>query len=321
MTGRRALIAGGVASALLARRAAAAPVSLRMAQFKAGDALVLKLAGQDGTPYRVEWSEFGSGNQMLEAINAGAIDLAYGSEIPSIFGAVTGARVKVVAVIRGDVNEQVVMVPPGSGIGSIAELKGKRVGYVRATTTHYYLLRMLAEAGLGWGDITPVNLSPADGQAAFRSGALDAWAIYGYSVPLARDAGGRVLRTAQGILSGNYLTIAAPAALEDTGKRAAMIDLLDRIGKAYAWIDDHHPDYARAQAAALNVPERAILSLLDNVSQPRRLTAARDGDVESQQKVADTFTKAGVLPRAVDVAPLWDRGFGAELAARLRSAA
>ena len=305
-----------LAAPVLAR--AASPVTIRMSQFKAGDALVLRLAGQADTPYHVEWSEFATGNQMLEAVSAGAIDLAYGSEIPSIFGALTGAQVKVVAVIRGDINEQVVLVPAGSGITKLADLRGKRVGYVRATTTHYYLLRMLASVGLTWRDITPVNLTPADGAAAFRSGALDAWAIYSYSVPIAINAGARVLTTAQGFLSGNYLNIANPAALADPAKRTAMIDLLVRIGRAYAWIDDHHAEYAKAEAAALNVPESVIRSLVDNVSQPRRVTAPTDADVVSQQQVADVFAAAGVIPHPIDVTPLWDRQFGAELAAHLR---
>jgi sulfonate transport system substrate-binding protein len=315
---RRALLAA--APALLAASPVPSPgaVTLRVAQYKAGDQLVLRLAGLDDTPYRIAWSEFGSGNLMLEAINAGAIDLAYGSEIPPIFAAISGARVKIVGVIKGDVNEQVVLVPKDSPVTSISQLRGKRVGYVRATTTHFYLLRMLEEAGMSFADIQAVNLTPSDGAAAFRAGALDAWAIYGYSVPLARDGGARVLRTANGILSGNYLNYAAPDALADPPRRAALIDLLRRIAGAYRWIDAHHAEYGAATAAALGVPEHAIRALLDNVSQPRRLVAATDAAIDSEQRVADTFAKAGVLPRAVDVSPLWDRGFAADLAPHLR---
>lgn len=310
---RRAALAGLAGLAAVPARAEA--VTLRVANFKAGDNLLLKLAGEDNTPYRVAWSEFASGNVMVEAINAGAIDYAYGSEIPSIFAAASGAKVKVVGVIKGDVNEQVVLVPKDSTITSIADLRGKRVGYVRATTTHYYLLRMLADSGLSFADIKPVNMTPGDGFAAFRSGALDAWAIYGYSVPIAREAGARVLKTAQGYLSGNYLSVANPDALADPGKAAAIGDLMARIGRAYRWIDGHHREFADAQSAQLGVPADAILSLLDNVSQPRRLVAPDDAAVASQQAVADTFAAAGVLPRKVDVAPLWDRRLGTYLEA------
>jgi sulfonate transport system substrate-binding protein len=304
---RRATLLGALAVPAIAQ--AQAPVTLRVAQYKAGDQLLLRLAGLADTPYRVEWSEFGSGNLMLEAANAGALDLAYGSEIPPTFAAVSGARVKLVAVIRGDVNEQTVLVPKDSPIQSIKDLKGKRVGYVRATTTHYYLSRMLAETGLSLSDVQLMNLTPSDGQAAFRSGALDAWAIYGYSVPVARQSGARVLRTAQGILSGNYPYFIRAGLADEPARAEAARDLLDRIRRAMPFIQERPAEYAAAQAAVLNVPEPTIRALLDNVSQPRSLAPVDDGAIASHQAVADEFARIGVIPRKVDVAPLWDRNF------------
>ncbi|MBP0493269.1 ABC transporter substrate-binding protein [Roseomonas indoligenes] len=307
MIPRRTALLAALAVPAIAR--AQAPVTVRAAQYKAGDGLLLRLAGLSDTPYRVEWSEFGSGNLMLEAANAGALDLAYGSEIPPTFAAVSGARVKLVAVIRGDVNEQTVLVPKDSPIQSIKDLKGKRVGYVRATTTHYYLSRMLNEVGLSLADVQLVNLTPADGAAAFRNGALDAWAIYGYSVPIARQSGARVLRTAQGILSGNYPYFTRANIADEPARAAAVRDLLDRIRRALPYIQEHPAEYAAAQAATLNVPEATIRSLLDNVSQPRSLAPVDDAAIASQQAVADEFARIGVIPRKVDVAPMWDRGF------------
>jgi sulfonate transport system substrate-binding protein len=304
---RRATLLGALAVPAIAQ--AQAPVTLRVAQYKAGDQLLLRLAGLADTPYRVEWSEFGSGNLMLEAANAGALDLAYGSEIPPTFAAVSGARVKLVAVVRGDVNEQTVLVPKDSPIQSIKDLKGKRVGYVRATTTHYYLSRMLAETGLSLSDVQLMNLTPSDGQAAFRSGALDAWAIYGYSVPVARQSGARVLRTAQGILSGNYPYFIRAGLADEPARAEAARDLLDRIRRAMLFIQERPAEYAAAQAAVLNVPEPTIRALLDNVSQPRSLAPVDDGAIASHQAVADEFARIGVIPRKVDVAPLWDRNF------------
>ncbi len=309
MITRRAVLAAPLLASpfLSASPARAETPLLRLAQFKAGDQLLLRLAGMDNGPYRAEWAEFASGNLMLEAVAAGSLDLAYGSEVPPTFAALSGARIRLVAVIQGDVNEQVVLVPRDSPVQSIADLRGKRVGYVRATTTHYYLFRMLEQAGLRWSDIEAVNLSPADGQAAFRAGSLDAWAIYGYSVPLAKRAGARVLRTALGILSGNYPFFAAPDALADPVRRSALRAHLRRLARAFEWIDGHHAEYAAAQAPLIGVPAAAVQDLLDNASRNRRLVAPDDAAVASHQAVADTFFRAGLLPRQVDVSPLWDR--------------
>jgi sulfonate transport system substrate-binding protein len=314
------LAAAGAASGLASGRLSAAPVdlagvTLRVAQYKGGDALLLAAAGLLDTPYRLSWSEFGSGNLMVEAMNGGAIDLAYGSEIPPIFARVSDARIRVIAVIKGDVNEQVVLVPRESGIHSIADLKGRRVGYVKATTTHYYLLKMLEEVGLSFADITPVNLTPADGRAAFEAGALDAWAIYGYSVPLTKSkTGARVLKTALGYLSGNYLYFAHPDALADAARQAAIADYLLRIRQGFLWLDDHAETFAAAQAPLIGVPREFILEMLGNVSQPRRLTAPDQTAIGSEQAVADAFVKAGIVPGPIDVRPMWDESLAPILA-------
>ncbi|NYH21638.1 sulfonate transport system substrate-binding protein [Paraburkholderia bryophila] len=290
-------------------------VRLRVATYKGGDATLLKTAGLADTPYTIDWAEFQSGNAMVEAMNGGALDIASGSEIPPIFARLQNAQVRVIAVYKDDVNNQVVLVPKGSTIRSIADLKGKRVGYLRATTTHYYLLRMLEEAGLSFNDIQATSLAPRDGFAAFNAGSLDAWAIYGYNVPLAISrSGARVLKNANGYLSGNYLYYGHPATLTEPLRRAASADLLVRLQRACTWFGQHQDAYAKVLSAELRVPEEAIVSLYRNQSQLRRIAGTTAADIASEQQVADTFARAGVIDRHVDVAPLWTDTFNAALA-------
>ena len=285
-------------------------VRLNVAQYKGGDRLLLNAAGLEDTPYQINWAEFASGNLMVEAMNGGSLDLAYGSEIPPLFALIRQTPLKVVAVIKGDVNEQTILVPQDSSLRSIADLKGKRVGYVRATTTQYYLTRMLNEVGLSFADIQAINLSVADGAAAFRSGHLDAWAIYGYSVPLMQSShGARVLKRAEGYLSGNYLFFASTEALADPLRQAAIGDYFQRLQRAFTWRQQHLQDYAQLLAPEIGVPIEAVLSLLQHESQIRHLVPVDDEAIRSQQAVADTFFKAGVIDRPIEVQPLWDRRF------------
>lgn len=310
---RRALLAGTVAGLVIGRPAAAddalRSVTLRVADYKAGDTLLLKAAGLDNTPYQMKVSNFPSGNLILEAINAGAIDVGSMSETPPAFGAAGSARFRLVAVIRDDVNWQVVLVPKGSGIASVVDLKGKRVGFVRATTTHYYLARMLERVGLGFGDIQPVALGVPEGQAAFDRGSIDAWAIYGYSVPLALRDGARVLITANGYLSGNYLYAASPDALNDPARSAAIGDFLNRIRKAYLWRQANLDAWAALHSAAIQVPAALDVEILTHVSAPRTLLPVSDAAIASAQDVADTFHRIGVLPALPDMRPLFDRRY------------
>jgi sulfonate transport system substrate-binding protein len=314
---RRLLLAGGLSVAGLSTLAACSPraaktgaledLTLRAATYRGNLDAFFPQAGVADTPYKVAKSEFASGNLIAEAINAGALDIGGMSEIPPIFVAGSpGNQVRIVAVLQGDVNNQVVLVPKDSKAQAFADLKGKRIGYVKATTSHYILLRLLDEAGLVWSDIKPVALSPQDGLAAFSSGAIDAWVIYGVVVQQARAAGARVLRTALGILSGNYLVAAAKSALDDPLKRQALGDYLGRYAKVAQWANADDARWAQARSVATNVPAALYLREFKERSAPTRLLRISDAAIASQQGVADAFAAAGLIPGKVDVRPLWD---------------
>jgi sulfonate transport system substrate-binding protein len=287
-----------------------AGVTLRSATYRGNPEAYFKQAGVDDTPYQLTRSQFASGNLIAEAINARALDIGGMSEIPPIFVAGSPSNlVRIVAVLKGDVNNQVILVPPGSAIRSIADLKGKRVGYVRATTSHYILLKVLEEAGLNWGDITPSALSPQDGLAAFQRGSLDAWVIFGVIVQQAIRGGARVLTTAMGRLSGNYLVAASAEAIADPGKHKAISDYLQRYRKTLAWINADDDRWASLLAADTGIPKALYLEQLRQRSAPSELVAVSDAAVTSEQAVSNAFAKAGVIPSAVAVAPIWDRSF------------
>ena len=322
---RRHLLAGGLTLAGLSPLAACSPakpagpkalddLTLRAATYRGNLEAFFQAAGVADTPYKVATSEFASGNLVLEAINAGALDIGGMSEIPPIFVAgAPGNQARIVAVLQGDVNNQVVLVPKDSKAQAFADLKGKRIGYVKATTSHYILLRLLAEAGLKWTDIQPVPLSPQDGLAAFSSGAIDAWVIYGVIVQQARQGGARVLRTALGILSGNYLVAASKAALDDELKRQALGDYLGRYAKVVDWVNADGARWAQARSAATGVPAALYLREFQERSGPTRLLKVSDAAIASQQGVADAFATAGLLPGKVDVRPLWDNRLNSAL--------
>lgn len=307
---RRSLLAG--AAALSACGPAKPPtgdpsgVTLRVATFKGGIQNLLHAAGLDQTPYKVQYAEFVGGNLITEAIDARAIDLGSMSEIPPIFVAGRPTLLRLVAVQKGDVNSQVTLVPKDSAIRTPADLKGKRVGYVRATTAQYFLVRLLAEQGLTLADVTPVALSPQDGLSAFSQGSLDAWVIYGVQGNLARSRlGARVLTTGLGRLSGNYLHAALDDALKDPPRRAAIVDHLGRAKEAHAWAEANPDVWAAAQSKATGVAVEIYQQQHRERSARTEIAPVNADAVASQQTVADTFAQIGAIPAKVDVRLLW----------------
>ncbi|MFJ9380489.1 ABC transporter substrate-binding protein [Streptomyces sp. NPDC101455] len=328
---RRSLRASAAALALLLPFAAAcggstkaesssdvSAVTLRVGDtgWKVGEA-VLKYAHLDDTPYKVKWSLFQSGDQQLQAVRAGALDLASSSEIPPLFSAADGnPNFKVVAVQRGTTLNQEVIAPKGSKVTDIADLKGKKVGYVQNTTAHYFLYELLKRAGLTWSDIDAKPLLPNDGLAALNGGSIDAFASYGTSVITAHQQGATTVGSGADILSGNFLWSARASVLKSPAQRAAAADLIARISKAYAYVRDGHEDgFAKVTADATHQPvAQAKSDLL--AAQKQRPTQARTvgaDTIASQQKVADAFTELGALKKHLDVKSFWTTALNSDL--------
>jgi sulfonate transport system substrate-binding protein len=317
MLSRRVFLGASAAASLLVAgcgKGSGGRPRLRVAITGKGESssrLLFKAAGIVPEDFDVQYSEFASGHLVVEALNGGSLDYGGMSEIPPIFAAASTIQsFRQIAVLHGDVNNQVVLVPRGSSARGIADLKGKRVGYVRATTAQYFLIRMLEEAGLGWNDITPIAMGVSDGAAAFSQGALDAWAIYGFPIQRAlATEGARILRTAYGILSGNYLVSAHVDALADPEKRRIIGEYLRLVRRGYAWADTHEDEWAGLIAGDIGVPKSYVLDQFRRRSDRYALRPVTPEAIASQQQVADVFEKTGLIPHHVDVRPLWDDSF------------
>src|SRR5258708_20820771 len=79
----------------------------------------LKPLGVEG----VKWSEFQFGPPMMEALGAGAIDFGEVGDMPPIFAQAAGARFVYAARMPG--SQHALLVPEGSTIRTLADIKGK----------------------------------------------------------------------------------------------------------------------------------------------------------------------------------------------------
>ena len=283
----------------------------------------LKLAHLDDTPYKVKWSVFQGGDLQLQAVRAGALDVASSSEIPPIFAASDGkANFKVVAVQKGNTLLQEVVAPRGSKITSIDRLKGQKVGYVKNTTAHYFLYELLKQAGLKWSDIKAVPLLPNDGLAALNGGSIAAFASYGGTIIAAHQQGATTVGSGKDILSGNFLWEGSDSTIADKAKRAALADLIARVSKAFAYVrDGHEKEYAQVTATATKQPVSQALQQIQDGEKQRPTVAGVTGDaaIASEQKVADVFEELGALTQPLKVSSFWTDDLNADLEKALAS--
>ncbi len=114
------------------------------------------------------------------SVSALLVTTGCGSQIPPIFASLAnnGGNFKIIAIRKGTTLNQELIVSPQAkeNIKTVADLKGKKVGYVKNTTAQYFLYKMLSEAGLKWTDIDALPMSTSDGLSAITTGDIDALA-------------------------------------------------------------------------------------------------------------------------------------------------
>jgi sulfonate transport system substrate-binding protein len=308
----------GLAATPAASRAEPAR-ELRIGFQKAASLLVLQKA--QGTLEKrlapqgvsVKWVEFPAGPQLLEGLNVGAVDVGYVGEAPPIFAQAAGARFVYVGNDPAAPATEALVVPKGSPLKSVSELKGKRIALNKGSNVHYLLVKLLEKNGLKYTDVTPVFLPPADARAAFEKGAVDAWVIWDPFLAAAeRQLGVRQLADGTGLVNsfsfylaqadfaqGNPQVIRALFANTDEAARFVQAD----VPRAAALI-------APLQGLEVAVVEKSLKRYRFGVAP---LTAAV---VEQQQKIADTFFDLKLIPKAVRIADALPAGSAATVAGK-----
>ena len=126
--------------------------------------------------YNVKWTKFDSGADINTAFIAKELDFGALGSSPVARGLSAPLNIpyKVAFVLDVAGDNEALVARNGSGINTIADLKGKRVGTPFASTAHYSLLAALAQNNLSAKDVQLVDLQPQAILAAWERGDVDA---------------------------------------------------------------------------------------------------------------------------------------------------
>ena len=215
--------------------------------------------GRDGT--KVTWLFSQGSNKANELLSSGSADLASTAGAAALLARTNGVPLKVVYVYSKP-EWTALVVPKGSPVKSVAELKGKKIAATRGTDPFFFLLRTLQASGLKQSDVELVNLQHPDGRTALERGQVDAWA--GLDPHLAASelqAGSRIL-----FRNIDFNTFGTLNAREEflTSHPEALRTVLAQYERARAWILAHPDDAVQilAEAARLS-PEVARKQLTE----------------------------------------------------------
>jgi taurine transport system substrate-binding protein len=190
---------------------------------------------EKATGYKINWRQFGGGGDVIRAMASG--DVAIG-EVGSTGVATAisqGMDVELFWILEDIASAEALVARNGSGVNTIADLKGKKVGTPFVSTSHFQLLYALQKAGLKPTDVQILNMRPPEIAAAWGRGDLDATFIWDPVLSTVKK-NGKVLTTSgdickQGACTFDGLVVSRKFATENP---TFMVALVKAIGKADA---------------------------------------------------------------------------------------
>lgn len=245
----------------------------------------------------VKWVEFTSGPPLLEAISSGAADFGAVGDSPPIFAQAANANI-VYAAASPISNGQGILVPSGSSIRTVTDLKGKRVGFTKGSSAHNIVVQALEKFGLSYADITPVYLTPPDAGPAFANGSIDAWAVWDpYFAIGEKKQNARILINAYEVAKTNAFFIANR---DFANKQPGPLrEVIAGLSAAAIWAESNRDEVAKSLHEITGVPLDIQAVAARRASFAIHLVS--DAVIDTQQGVADRFYKLGLIPKPIVV--------------------
>jgi sulfonate transport system substrate-binding protein len=246
----------------------------------------------------VTWTEFNAGPVQLEALNVGAIDFGDVGEAPPIFAQAAGAPLVYAGATVPRPKLEAVIVPKGSAIRTVADLKGKKIAYNKGSNVQYFLVKLLEKNGLKYGDVQSVFLPPADARAAFEKGAVDAWIIWDPFLAAAQKTlDARLLADAAGVVNnrGYYFT-SRDFATQNTDVLKIAIEEINAID---SWAAKNQFAAASELSAVLGLDKRITELYLSRAAYGT--APVTRAILAEQQLIADTFFELKLIPKKLNL--------------------
>ena len=262
------------------------------------------------------------GEGGITRITAGEVDLATNAETQLLRESLVNPDLRIIMTVTESFYRLVGR--RSAGIGTLADLKGKRVMLPRRTSANYFLVAMLATVGLTEDDVELVNLpAAADVKTsldlmsdALLRGEADVISIWEPEPEDAiRELGDDAIVFQQRDVYREVFNLHATAtALADPVQRAAIVAFVRAVAEATAALEDdpeaYWPEissvigYSEAQIAdgwpEMEFPVRIVPDMLD-VLETEEVWVARELDREPRSRAElARFIDPSVLEEALE---------------------
>lgn len=258
---------------------------------------------------KFETKQFNAGPVAMEALHAGALDLCFVGPTPAINA---HARAGDVVLVSNVANGGTVLVArAGTGIGSVEDLRGKRIAVPQIGNTQDAMLRhLLMAAGIRLkdhgGDTSVLPVDNPDIVALFQTGQLDAACVpEPWGARLEADLGAHIVLDWDSVWrGGSYpvtVLVARRAFLE--ANREFVREFSEQLALAVERIrsDQDAASALNAELKRLTGKELSIAVLHKALD---RIEFKTEVSLDDLQAMADVMVEVGYAKEAADVATL-----------------
>ena len=126
----------------------------------------------------VEVKEYSSGKKATKALFAGEVDISTVADMPVVLNSFKREDFCIFATFTSSYPFVKIIARRDKGIKTGADLKGKRVGANRGTSSHFFLVVFLIHNRLSVSDVEMVHIRTVDLPAALKNGEVDAISVW-----------------------------------------------------------------------------------------------------------------------------------------------
>jgi len=160
------------------------------------------------TGYQIDFRKFNSGADIFAAIASGDVQVGYVGSSPYAAATSRGLDVKAFYITSISGIDEALVVRNGSGINSLADLKGKKLAAAPVSTDHYQLLALIKSQGLTEKDVQIFAIPQPEIVAAYNRGDLDGGFVWDPALTELKK-NGKVLVTSKDVADKGAPTFSA----------------------------------------------------------------------------------------------------------------
>ena len=167
----------------------------------------------------IKYIKVGGGGDMLRAIAAKQVDFGGLGNPPTAIGVTRRLPIQGIIVLNMLDYVEAMVVRTSANIKAFKDLKGKTIAAPFGSTTHYLLLKALADEGIDPASMKLLDLRPADIANAWARGDIDAAWFWEPNLNKTVNRGGHIFMTSGIMASRGYPTWDVGIVMNDFAKK------------------------------------------------------------------------------------------------------